>query len=365
MIVTDVPVSSDDLGSAGTGVLCPLDLHLAAIPQLLNCELPDHPVYDGLEVQTFDDAERGTGMLAFLKRRVDQKVDYYLEPGLQLDRSAYSIAGGIGEWADEHHFDAARLEVAPDGVAADIQLVDVAGRTVELRVDDRDGRVRRRSRLLAPVSAGIERPESMLLVYLRGFDLVRAGTQPPVLRIEGRDVPIGALPGARLHRRHLIKYAGPLTTVLVNRTHDGPIPQVGPASPGVELGRDGGIASLWAHQGLHNTRLELTPPLPDLRDLADGQLAQGLWGIDVDGDAITGGTWTALRHGDEVLLELAVTRRWRPADRLPPLVRIVTTVVPTFRKWPTTYRWTATVRLEPEPTMVARWERTAGDQSDT
>jgi hypothetical protein len=57
---------------------------------------------------------------------------------------------------------------------------------------------------------------------------------------------------------------------------------------------------------------------------------------------------------------LDVDERWKPG-RLPWLMRVVTTVVPVFRRWPTTYRWRAEVRLEPAASMTARWERTTTD----
>jgi hypothetical protein len=63
--------------------------------------------------------------------------------------------------------------------------------------------------------------------------------------------------------------------------------------------------------------------------------------------ALTGGTWRATRDGDEVHLALEVTRRWRPGP-LPPLMRTVTSLVPVFRRWPTTYRWSATSYIEDE-----------------
>lgn len=42
-----------------------------------NFEIADHPVYHGLELQWFDDAAHGTGMLAFLGRRDSHVFDYY------------------------------------------------------------------------------------------------------------------------------------------------------------------------------------------------------------------------------------------------------------------------------------------------
>ena len=51
----------------------PLSLTVDPLAAMLNCELADHPVYDGLELQWFDDDVHGTGMLAFLSRREDRK----------------------------------------------------------------------------------------------------------------------------------------------------------------------------------------------------------------------------------------------------------------------------------------------------
>jgi hypothetical protein len=43
----------------GPRLLCPFDLRVTPIARFLNCELVDHPVYDGLELQYFDDPPRG------------------------------------------------------------------------------------------------------------------------------------------------------------------------------------------------------------------------------------------------------------------------------------------------------------------
>jgi len=345
------------------GPLCPLSLTVEPIARLLNVELADDPVYDGLELQWFDDHIHGTGMLAFLSRRADRRVDYYLQRGLRLDAARYGIGGGIGAWT-ETAFGTARLEIAGDGVDAQADFTDVDGRLIELRVDDRDGRRRRRAHLLAPVSAGIERPTALLLVWMPEFDLVRVTSRRPVIRIGGREASIGRLPGARLHRRHLIKYAAHVCTVELNRGHDGPLP-TGNRRPSVTLDPDGScIAAIAAEQEGHRALVTLDPSLPDLRALADGAVEQGGWHVMVDGVRITGGTWSATGDGGDVEVALAVTERWRPG-RLPWLMRLVTTVVPVFRRWPTTYRWRALVHLGPPATMTSHWTRTAFDGGES
>ena len=87
-------------------------------------------------------------------------------------------------------------------------------------------------------------------------------------------------------------------------------------------------------------RLAFDPPLPDLTALPDGARRDGSWSVSADGVRLTGGRWFVERDGDQVQAGLDVTEHWRPR-RLPLVMRVVTTVVPVFRRWPTTYRWRA------------------------
>ena len=339
-------------------VLCPLSVAVDEVACMLNFELADHPVYDGGELQWFDDDRHGTGMLAFLSRREGRRVDYYAQPGLRLDRGSYRIGGGTGSWT-ETDFDVARLAVDVDGVDAEVRFTDVDGRPIEIRVDDRDGRARRPAGLLAPVSAGIERPDSLMLVWMHRFDLVRIAGAPPVIRIGGQDAGTGRLPGARLHRRHLIKYAPSLVVVRLNAAHDGPL---FPPVVDQQLEQDDmlGVTGVTVERAGHRAQLVLEPALPHLAGLPDGTSATGRWHVEVDEVRLTGGAWSVARRGGAVDLELDVDERWKPG-RLPWLMRVVTTVVPVFRRWPTTYRWRAEVRLVPAASMTARWERTTTD----
>lgn len=338
---------SDDL-------LCPFTLLVDELACMLNFELADHPVYDGGELQWFDDESHGTGMLVFLSRRESGRIDYYLQSGLHVDRSGYEIGAGVGSWT-EIEFDVARLVVTDEGVDAEVRFTDVDGRLVEVRVDDRDRRPRRPAGLLAPVSAGIERPVSLLLVWMPRFDLVRATGAPPAVRIDGVDVSTGRLPGMRLHRRHLIKYAAPVVTVQLNRVHDGPWPARADGHQTVADQVE--VREVVAEHAGHRARLLLDPAMPDLERLVDGANASGRWHIDVDRVRLTGGRWSVTRSGDDATVALDVDERWKPG-RLPWLMRLVTTIVPVFRRWPTTYRWRADLQLGGQPILTGRWERT-------
>jgi hypothetical protein len=332
----------------------PLTLTFGTVSGLLNFELADHPLYDGAELQWFDDDVHGTGMLVFLSRRIDKTVDYYSDPLLEIDRSAYQIGGGIRSW-NPTQFDASKFEITSDGVTAEVRFDDVGGRSVEISIDDRDGRPRQRAALLAPVSANIERPSSLMLVWLPGFDLVHKTGVEPVIRFDGTDARIGRLPGARFHRRHLIKYAGPVLILQVNRDQDGPMSALR-SDARYQVATDGRLTTLVADADGHQAQLVLKPGLPDLDRLVHQPSAHGRWRADIDGALLTGGTWSTVSVSGGVRIDLDVDQRWRPGP-LPWLMRIVTTVVPMFRRWPTTYRWRCEVQRTPDPSITSRWER--------
>jgi hypothetical protein len=155
---------------------------------------------------------------------------------------------------------------------------------------------------------------------------------------------------------HIIKYSAPLCTAEVGWRPDGP---VGPCPPEAiaQPTPDGWrVTGLAAEGDGHRARLHLAPGLPDLGSLAEGRQVHGRWWVTFDDTRLTGGAWHAHRAGDVARLELDVDERWRPGW-LPALMRFVIRFVPTFRRWPTTYRWRAEVRLGNQPTMTAAWER--------
>jgi hypothetical protein len=269
---------------------------------MLNFEIADHPIYDGLELQWFDDAAHGTGMLAFLGRRDSHVFDYYAQRGLRLDPTDYQIGAGTGAWV-ETEIAAALLEISDDGVHAAARFTDVDAPRIEVRIDDRDGRRRRRGGLLAPVSASIESPSSLFLVWLPAFDLVRTGGRPPVLRVGDADLQVGRLPCEGLHRRRLIKYAAPVASiqVLPDPRSEGPadVQPRGTALDGVaEAAVDGGAV-----------RLAFDPPLqtrPRWPTAGAGK-APGRCGPTAAAD----GRWFVEPDGDQVQAGFDVTERWR------------------------------------------------------
>lgn len=338
------------MGMDALEVLCPFAVSVEPMAAMLNVEIDDDPTYSGLEIQRFDDPVHGTGLAVLLMRRNDRRVDVYREPGLRLDPAAYAIGAGVGHWC-EADLDPAVLEVSAGGVLASVSLRDAEQRRIDVHIDDRDGRQRQPATLLAPVSASAEEPTSMLLVWMPVFDLVRRTGPGASITIEGRAVTTGRLPLAWLHRRRLIKYAADLLVIRLNPAQDGPVDV-----RDSHLGQ--GIAEVTARRGEHDVRLIIDPVLPDLQALVDGAVAEGTWRVDIDTTlSVVGGSWSARRTATRVDLVMDSTQRWRPGP-LPLLMRVVTRIVPTFRRWPTTYRWSAEVTLGSTPVMRSAWQRT-------
>ena len=291
-------------------LLCPFDLQVWTLDRMLNFEITDDPDYEGLELQVFDDPAHGRGMAVLLRRRSDGHIDIYRQPGLTLDPEIAQVGGELGEWR-ETAIDPARFDISPDGVDVDVRLTDMAGRVIEVRIDDRDGRRRHRGTLLAPVGAVVEDPASLPLFVMGGCDLVRRSGPVCDLRIDDRPLATGRLPGGWLHRRRLIKYTADPMVVICNQAHDGPPATIDPRAPGeVELApRSGGIAALRARSGGHRARLELAPALPDVARLRPQMTVEGTWQLGIDDNpAVVGGFWTVYRRQDRVELVLDVVR---------------------------------------------------------
>lgn len=151
-------------------VLLPFDLRVEPIARFLNCELATHPIYDGLEVQWFDDEIHGTGMVAFLRRRADQPrtmlVVYMTEFDLvRLSGGAPLVRidgadAAIGRLPGQALHRRALVKYASDIVVARVDTAVDGG--VPLVRGDTEGVVVDGGRLTALVSSGgeVEAPGS-------------------------------------------------------------------------------------------------------------------------------------------------------------------------------------------------------------
>ncbi|MCA9662801.1 MAG: SRPBCC family protein [Myxococcales bacterium] len=341
----------------------PIPLSLRVIPRrrLLLFNIVDDPRYEGAEIQEFDDPEQGRGLAVLLFRR-DRKVDVYREAGVRLVRDEFAVGAGVGEFV-EAAMGRRRFELREDGAHVDVALTDVHGDRVEIMIEEEDPRARHPETLLAPVSADIDEPRALLLVYLGGFDFVhRAGRFDVRVGGEAREVATMSVP-IDLAWVYMARYSSrPVVVEFAGGAPEVPRPlptaDALPPGQGAELTADGAISALTAEAAGHRARIPFTPPLPDLRRLAGA--AEGAWRIDIDDDAeVVAGVYRVQRSGDEVEVAVDVTRGWHPHGQKPSFA-VLTAVMRFFRTWPKSYRWRGRVRLGGDaPTVCGRWIRDA------
>jgi hypothetical protein len=345
-------------------VVLPVRVGLDPMERLLVADFKGDPEFVGIEPQVFDDAVNGKGMRV-LRYRKDGRVDVYWQPGVRVDRSAFVVGAGIGDFA-EVPIGPARFEITERGVDLHVAFTDAQGREMDLRVlEDAPGK--RGFPLLAPVGADIRKPLQLFLVYMPGIDLVRRAGTLVVGSIGGRQLRPASLPILLRGRRVLfIRYAVRPVIGTLNPPMSRPVIVELPAPGSVEVDgmmvvadRDGRIARISAAQGPDHVEVGFLPGFPDLSGLPRDGSASGRWSIRIADVPITGGSYSASREGDRVTVELDVTERWKPHG-LPPSMELFTRVVPMFRTWPSTYRWRGIVELGAAPVMSGMWERKGG-----
>lgn len=343
---------------------------------LVNLERDPDSVYAGFEPQAFDDEVHGRGLIVLAWRR-DGRVDLYHQGGLRLDPSGYDIAGGGLHAMHERAFDGAWFEVRDIGVDADVPFEDADGRRVELTVRELGARPRPRIGLLAPMGQAASAPSALPLVLLRDFSFVRRARSEVRVAIDGREHAVDRLP-VPIERQsvYFVRYAEEPLIARLNPAHDGPVATLDAGRSGtqvlpdvvgetrVEVRHQGGgaaIARLERRSSDQAVRLDLDPPFPNLLDLRDGLGVDGAFTITSDPTlGRVAGTYRASRSGDTARIAMTPSGGWRPAERRWS-IRLVYAIAPVFRRWPTTYAWSAELDLAvgaDAPIMRSRWERT-------
>ena len=156
-----------------------------------------------------------------------------------------------------------------------------------------------------------------------------------------------------------------------NPAFDGELPYQA-ALDGTERVRSGGkdvilvwkdgnpfISSITFNNETHPVELRFKDLFPDLLTLADNTSLKGRF--EIEADRSTGritGHYTVEKQGEQTRIVLIPSGGWRPRpDKLS--LRFLYAVAGVFKKWPATYEWTATVRVQDDGSyhMVSGWKR--------
>lgn len=377
------PASIYDSGDAeAVPVVSPFHLETQPMESLLLVNFEGDPdrIYHSLEPQAFDDEVHGRGLLV-IGWRVDGRVDVFHDPALRLDPATYGITGEGLHVMAPRDFGGAQLELGPSGAQVDFDFVDLEGRRVRLVVRETDTRPRHPFPLLAPMGTEAADPPALPLVYVKDFYFVRRAGSEIRIEFDGRPHESDAIPlildGTRMHfvrysTRPFIVFWNPSLNprARVLAVADGAFPSPPELeADGVEyeLGSNGPFREIrrMSHRAEgQEVAVEFEPALPHLLALRAGADVSGAFRITTEPPAgIVTGTWRIVRRDGQLRFEVRPSGGWTPAEA-PPMARLLFRAVSTFRLWPTTYAWTATLDgLEPGQEvddslpLESAWER--------
>jgi hypothetical protein len=344
-------------------LLVPITLELSPIRRLLIIDLADDPIYRTLEPQVLEGPD-GDG-LVLLAYRHDGHVELYA-PRREVDPSGYeSLGEGV---LGIHHapFERARFEIVDDGLKLDLAFTAPNGRRFDLRLHEHLTRPRDHVPALAPVGGAFEAPTFFPFLWLPGLSFVPVRGSELDVRVDGQVRTVPRLPLPLGGRRCLMARYDPDVLVCqlnpdsVRRPMRVPAQVTGRArEPGVdvvEVDGEPGMAVVRVGRGGHTCAMRLDPPLLGLRSLPDPARRSGAVLLQADDTTELRGRYEATRAGDQVEVVIDGFGPWRTRLRRPLLALLFRLAI--FRRWPTTYRWRATLDLsDPEERLTSRWDR--------
>ena len=359
------PAGTDDAMSEDVTAPSPFALELSPLRGLLIIDLADDPTYRTLEPQLLDGAD-GVG-LTLLAYRHDGRVELYAETHLQVDPSGYDGLGQGLAGIQRTAFEPARFELTDDGLKLDIAFSAPNGRRIELHLHEHlEGR-RDHFPLLAPVGGAFDAPAFFPFLWLPTMSFVPVRGTEVTLRVDGQPRAISRLPlpiGGRrclMARYDLDAMVCQLNPSWATDPSQTPVGATG-SSPNdgrdiVDVDGEPSLAGLRVGRGAHSCAVRLDPPVPDPLRVPPTAGLQGSVQLQADGTPELQGRYELACTTDRVTLIIDRIGPWRTRRRRPLLGILFR--LPIFRRWPTTYRWEATLDLtaSPEPAWSSRWSR--------
>jgi len=343
-------------------VLVPFSLRLTSPVRLLLLSLADDESCTDLEVQWVDDPDHGGQGAVLLAVRRDGTADVHVDRRLTLPRADYEVGAGTQRFGPAA-MDPCRFEVTAAGVQVDLGLTLHDGRDLHLVVHEDRTSPPPVVRMLAPAGHAMSRPRFFPFFWMDHIWFLRWRGARVQVEVDGRPRRVVRM-GAPYR---LVRYATAPMTALWCEEGSGPVPVV-PDEPGEhtcgagvvtveEADGSPAVASVQVRRGGAALGVSFDPAVPDLGSLDDGP-SLGRWTAWASGRSQLGGWWEADRRGATVRLTQAVDEPWRPGPQ-PAAAGLVFRLLPVFRTWPTTYRWSGTVDLGSDPpTMTSGWSRT-------
>lgn len=355
--------TSAQLAPAPDELLVPVTLELSPIRRLLVIDITGDPVYRTLEPQVLEGP--GGDEVVLLAYRRDGHVELYAPSGSDVDPAGYE---GLGKGLLGIHrgpFEAARFEVTQAGLQLDL-TVAADGHRFDLHIHEHLAGPRDGFALLAPVGGAFDAPAFFPFLWLPGLSFVRVRGTVVDVRVDGEVRHVARLPLPVAGRRCLMaRYDPDVMVCQVNPDSVRVPPRVpahehrGTEGPGVDIAEvDGGcsIVAVRVARGERTCTASFEPPLPDVRALPAGTRRSGEILLQADGTTELRGRYEVDAEEDRIDLTVEDFGPWRTRVRRPPLALLFR--LPIFRRWPTTYRWRATLDSRTAGArMTSGWER--------
>ncbi len=342
-----------------TRLVFPFRLGLDYMERLVVVGLKGDPEFTAIEPQVFDDPQNGRGM-RILRYRRDGRVDIYHDPGVRINCDHYTFGEGIAD-LQETPISPAHFEIGAEGLHLDIGFHDADGRQNVLRIIE--GGPTRGFSMLAPVGGDIRAPRMLFLVLMQSIALLRRRGTEFSCRIGDRTLRLSGLPVPLYgYWVWFTRYSDKLGIATLNPPSTTPLVKTLPRGNGsgtldkIVLSSEGDVLRLTAGKPGRGAEMSFSPPFPNLDTIPAKMRVEGSWSLSICGTEITGGTYSALRNGAVVDVDLRPTVPWHPGH-LPLAMRGLVQFIPRFRTWPTTYMWSGHVELCTEPTMRGAWSR--------
>jgi hypothetical protein len=346
-------------------LLVPIALELAPIRSLLVVDLDDDPTYRTLEPQVLTGP--GGDEVVLLAYRHDERLEIYASPGSAVERSGYEGLGSGLEGIHRTAFELARFDVTDDGLQLDVALTAPNGRRFDLRIHEHLAGGRDHFPALAPVGGSFDAPEFFPFLWLPGLSFVPVRGTEVEVRVDERVRTVPRLPLPIGGRRCLMARYDPDVLVCQLNPDDADLPtrvtvqedgRTGvPGAEIVETDGDSRLTALRVGRGGHTCAVVLAPPLPDLRSLPSAARQRGALLLQADDTTELQARYELTRVDDRVELVIDGFGPWRTRLRRPLLAVLFR--LPIFRRWPTTYRFEATLDLAATPArrLSAGWTR--------
>lgn len=348
-------------------LVIPFSLSLQPVERLFIVDLAGHPSVASLEVQRLAAPGMGSG-LRLLRFRHDGLVDVLTQTPGDLPPLAAPVNRGHGMVATVQ-FTRDRFDTR-EGLDLDVELRDPAGSVWSLRVSAEARVSGREGPFLAPVGAAVASPDRLFAVEMLDFDMLDERRSHVAIQQDRHTYEVARLPRVLTIRPILLaRWASEVVAADLMVGANPPVSTL--ESPGaglyvtpcgtVEVSPETRITAITAGEGRRQAALLFPSGLASLDLLPQGTAPEVPWVFEVAGDKVASGRLAMHRNGDNIRLRLLPEAGWTPSCPRP-LVRMITTLQPFMRRWPTTYRWNAELSLRGEPALLsARWSRTNSD----